>query len=227
MQGDSAPRHVLWLHGLTGLGRGAKSELLASRLAPYPDVRFHRVEFTPDPEAFRTKTISGMILGLRAYVCAHELDRADVVIVASSLGALVGLHYAQQYGGVRRMVLLAPFLAYRLPASAAETLDRWREDGEIIVDHDGFGKKLPLGYAFHRDALGYARPIPPPAPLTLLHGQRDTLIPASLSRLYAAAFPDRARFVGVDADHDMTEALDAIWEAVAESLLDDSLRNAS
>lgn len=218
-------RHVLWLHGLSGVGRGVKSDFLATRLARYPWIGFHRVEFNPTPDSFRAKTVSGMIERLHAYLREHDLDEVDVV--ASSLGSLVALHYARRHGGIRRMVMLAPLLAYLPPASFGDTLCAWEADGSIEVEHAGFGRKLPLDYGFHLDALRYAQPVPPPVPAIILHGRRDALIPPFLSAAYAAAYSQHVDLVEVDADHDMVDALDDIWSAIAGTLLDEPVSNAS
>jgi hypothetical protein len=99
------------------------------------------------------------------------------------------------------------------------TLARWRQAGTLPTFHYAFDRELPLRYDLELDGQRYLEPIPPPAPVTIIHGDADTDVPTDHSRNYAAAFPDRVRLVEVEANHDLNTHLDLIWDYVESFLL--------
>lgn len=209
---------ILYCHGFASSAHGVKAGFLRRQMADRPEVDFRAVEFNPTPRDFEYLTVTGLVNRLRQYVVDYQLS--DLRLIGSSLGALVALNYAHRFGGVDRLLLLAPALAYRrhLLLSAGE-LARWETEGVLYVEHYGFETTLPLRFDFHRDALQYTTSPPPPASVRILHGRGDEVIPIDESRRYAAAYPDRVALVELDADHGLTGCLEAIWENVQEFLL--------
>ena len=70
------------------------------------------------------------------------------------------------------------------------------------------------------DGLCYLEPIPPPTPITIIHGQDDDVVPIDHSRWYAANFPGKVHLIEVNADHNLNDHLEFIWEYVRSFLLD-------
>jgi pimeloyl-ACP methyl ester carboxylesterase len=60
--------------------------------------------------------------------------------------------------------------------------------------------------------------VPTAAPVTIIHGLHDEVVPIAASRAYAAAHPERVRLIAVDSDHRLNDQLDRIWEQLCDVL---------
>jgi len=209
---------ILYLHGFASSGQGTKAQYFRSRFESFPHVTFHTIEFNPTPKDFEYLTITGLINRLRQYLLGQQLDK--ISFIGSSLGALVGLHYAHRFGGVERMLLLAPALTYLTGKYTEPELQQWQREGTINVAHYAFEQEIPLRYDYHLDGLRYLEPVPPPASLLIIHGQSDDVVPIENSRRYTASYPDQTQLVKVDSDHRLNDQLDLILKTGQSFLLD-------
>lgn len=208
---------ILHLHGFASSGHSAKALYLRERLADIHGIEFLVPDFNPTRGDFEFLTVTGMINRLRQYILDRDLG--NVSISASSLGCLVALHYARRFGGVKNLLLLAPVLSYSALPFPDELFALWEKEGSIEVPHFGFKEDLVLRYDFHRDGLAFAEQIPPPVPLTILHGKNDATIRIQNSREYTAAYPDRVALVELDSDHALLDCLDVIGAYAASFLV--------
>lgn len=199
---------VVLLHGFASSGNSRKAQYLREKFKALPEMEFHAFDFNPTPTDFEYMTITGMINRLRQYLVDHELG--SILVVGSSMGALVGVNYAHRYGGVSRMLLLAPALSYHAKERPAK------------VFHFGFSREIPLREGFHVDAAQYEEPVPPPAPMTIVHGRHDDVIPIAHSQRYAALYPEQVRLIEAESDHRLNDQLDKIWEHLHASLCHDA-----
>lgn len=211
---------ILYLHGFASSGQGAKAQYFREQFARLPQVAFQTVEFNPTPADFEYMTLTGLINRLRQYLLGQP--PSSFSFIASSLGALVGLHYAHRFGGVRKMLLLAPALAYRPERRPEEELRQWQGQGVLHVAHYAYKQEVPLRFDFHLDGLRYLQPVPPAAPTIIVHGRQDEVVAIEHSREYAAHFPDQVYLVEVDADHQLSDQLAFIWQRVQSFLLSDN-----
>jgi len=236
---------ILFLHGFASSSRATKAQYFGERFAALPYVEYHALDFNPTPRDFEYMTTTGQIDRLRQYILDHlrqhgsrspearqrgsrnpearqdgsrnpELERFS--IIGSSYGGLIAVHYAHRFGGVDRMLLLAPGLRWLSGGLSAEQLEQWRQAGTAPVYHFAFERELPLRYDLHLDGQRYLEPVPPACPTTIIHGDRDPVVPIDDSRHYAAAYPEQVRLVEVDADHDLNDHLDFIWSYVESDL---------
>ncbi len=212
---------VLLLHGFASSGQSTKAQYLKEKFRALPQVEFRALDFNPTPRDFEFMTVTGMVNRLRQYALDHHLQ--SVSLIGSSLGALVGLHYAFRFGGVEKMLLLAPVLSWLFGGLSENGLEQWRKTGVAPVFHYAFEKALPVRYDLHVDGLCYLEPIPPTTPITIIHGRNDDVVPIDNSRKYAANFPGKVRLIEVDADHTLNDLLPFIWEHVQSFLLDTEL----
>jgi uncharacterized protein len=206
--------HLIYLHGFTSSADGRKAQYLRPRLAERSDVTFHAVEFSPTPADFEYLTITGMINRLRQYILDRKLT--DVCLIGSSMGGLVGLNYAHRYGGVAHLLLLSPALTYHSGERVGLSLDEWRANGVGEVFHYGFNRPVRLRYDLEVDGRFYQTPPPPPAPITIIHGTEDEVVPTAASRAYASAYPDQVQLIEVAAGHDINAHLPLIWETLQQ-----------
>ena len=98
-------------------------------------------------------------------------------------------------------------------------LQQWQREGTINIAHYAFEQGPPLRYDYHLDGLRFLEPVSPPAPVLIIHGRNDEVVPVENSRRYAATYPDNTRLVEVDSDHRLNDQLDLIWEHVQSFLL--------
>lgn len=208
---------ILFLHGFASSAQSKKARYLGERLEDLPQVGFHALDLNPTPADFYRMTASGLINRLRQYVLDHDLEQMD--LIGSSYGGFIALHYAHRFGGVGRMLLLAPSLRGLSGRLSEAELEEWRRLGALPVHHYAFGREVSLGYDFHLDELRYLEFAPPPAPVLIIHGRNDQTVSVQDSRHYAASYPERVRLVEVDADHDLNGHLDLIWDAVGAFLM--------
>jgi uncharacterized protein len=157
------------------------------------------------PADFEYLTITGMINRLRQYILDRELT--DVCLIGSSMGGLVGLNYAHRYGGVAHLLLLSPALTYLSGERVGLSLAEWQADGVGELFHYGFNRPVRLRYDLEVDGRFYQTPPPPPAPITIIHGTEDEVVPIAASRDYAQAYPDQVQLIEVTAGHDINAHL--------------------
>jgi len=220
-----AKRTILFLHGFLSSAQSTKARYLGERFESLPlrqgsgqaQATFHAIDFNPTPRDFTYMTITGQIDRLRQYVLDHRI--AEMSIIGSSFGGLVALHYAHRFDGVERMLLLAPALSWLSGRLSAEELAQWEEAGVAPVFHPAFGQEIPLRYDLQIDGRRYLDPVPPAAPVTIIHGRDDETVPIDHSRAYASTYSDDVHLVEVKADHDLNDHLDLIWEYVQSFLL--------
>jgi pimeloyl-ACP methyl ester carboxylesterase len=209
---------ILYLHGFASSARSVNALFLGSRFDRLPHVEYHAVDLNPTPKDFEYITTTGLIDRLRQYVLDHRLGSVD--IIASSYGGLIALRYAHRYGGVERMLLLAPGLSWLCGGLSEAELEEWKSAGAVPVLHEGFEHKVPVRYDLQLDGLRYLERVEPCLPMVIVHGSSDTTVPTDHSREYAAQFPELVQLVEVDADHDLNGHLEQIWGLVESFLLD-------
>jgi pimeloyl-ACP methyl ester carboxylesterase len=210
-------KSVLFLHGFTSSGQSTKARYFREKLKAFPQVEFHAIDFNLTPADFEYMTTTGRINRLRQYVLDHGLG--DFSIIGSSYGGLIALHYAHRFSGVEKMLLLAPGLTWLSWGLSEKELEQWEKVGAAPFFHRAFGKEVPIRYDLQIDGLRYLEPIPPASPTTIIHGRGDRTVPIKPARAYAADFPDSVHLIEVDADHDLNDHLELIWEYVQAFLL--------
>jgi pimeloyl-ACP methyl ester carboxylesterase len=208
---------VLHLHGFASSGQSIKARYFREKLKTFPQVEFHAIDFNPTPRDFEYMTTTGLINRLRQYVLDHDLG--NVSIIGSSYGGLIALHYAHRFGGVEKMLLLAPALTWLSGGISEKELELWKESGAAPVFHNALEKEILVRYDLQADGLRYLEPVPPASPVIIVHGRHDKTVPLEPARAYAADFPDSVRLIEVDADHDLNGHLDFIWGYVQSFLL--------
>ncbi|MCB0212674.1 MAG: alpha/beta fold hydrolase [Anaerolineae bacterium] len=208
---------ILYLHGFLSSAQGTKADFLRQRLAAYPHVAFQAVEFNPTPRDFEFMTITGQINRLRQYILERQYEA--VSLIGSSLGGQVALHYAYRYGGVNKLLLLAPALFYSVNRYAINELAQWQISGVRTLWHDGLQADLPLRYQYHLDRLQYNQPVHPPVRTLIIHGRNDDVVPITGSRQYASANPDSVTLVEVNSDHRLNDQLSIIGDHTESFLL--------
>ena len=212
-------KHIIYLHGFASSAKGTKAQYLRPRLEVMPDVVFHALEMAPTPLDFTYQTVTGMINRLRQYILDHEL--AEVSLIGSSMGGLVSLNYAHRFPGVTRILLLSPALTYISGERVGMPVAEWQEKGVGEIFHYGFNQPVLLRVDFEEDGRFYQTPPPPPAPITILHGTQDEVVPVADSGAYAAAYSDQVQLIEVEAGHDINAYLPKIWEVTEQFLVND------
>jgi uncharacterized protein len=209
--------HLSYLHGFASSAGGRKAQYLRPRLAERSGVTFHAIEFSPTPADFEYLTITGMINRLRQYILDRAL--ADVCLIGSSMGGLVGLNYAHRFGGVAHLLLLSPALTYLSGERVGLSLAEWEADGVGELFHYGLNRSVPLRYDLEVDGRFYQTPPPPPAPITIIHGRQDEVVSIAASRGYARAYPDQVQLIEITAGHDINAHLPLVWQTLQQVCL--------
>ena len=210
-------QHIISLHGFASSGNSTKARFLRQKFAGLPNVTVHAIDFNPTPTDFEYMTVTGMINRLRQYILDRKL--AAPLLIGSSMGALVGLNYAHRFGGVNRLLLMAPALSYFSGSREEEAAGTIDPEQTQLVQHYAFETEIPLRCAIDVDGLLYRQRVPPPAPITIIHGRFDDVVPIAHSREYAAQYPAQVKLIEVDSDHPLHDQLDLMWQQVQTFLL--------
>ncbi len=209
---------VILLHGYASSANSRKSVFLREKFKQFPQVDFHAMDFNPTPKDFEYMTVTGMINRLRQFLLDQQWGNFN--IIGSSMGALVGLNYGHRFGGVKGLLLLAPALSYS--GNLADTdLQAWKEKGVMEVHHYAFNEKIPIQFGVHEDGQQYHQFVPPPAPIAIIHGRFDDVVPIENSRAYAKMYPKMVKLLEVDSDHRLGDQLEIVWEQIRSMLLDE------
>lgn len=209
---------VVHVHGFASSARSTKAKYLAERMESVRGAEFYALDLNPTPTDFRYLTTTGAIGRLRQYVLDRRIE--DLAFVASSFGGLVATYYAHRFGGVTRMLLLAPLLRWKLDWLSEAQLKKWREEGTAPIPHYGFGGELPLDFGFYEDGQRYQKGAPPVVPTLIMHGRNDEIVSIGNSRTYAKEHPDQVRLLELDTGHDLNDHLETIWEQVQAFVLE-------
>jgi uncharacterized protein len=86
-----------------------------------------------------------------------------------------------------------------------------------VFYHYGYKEERALGYQFVEDALNYEDDPDFHQPALIFHGLRDDVVPASVSREFAAGHSN-VELRLVDSGHELTDVLDFMWEETARFL---------
>ena len=130
---------------------------------------------------------------------------------------LAALYASRHAAQIQELLLLAP--AFQFPRRWQERYspEGWKREGFLPVFHYGEGRERRLGYQFVEDAAQYEDEPEFPQPALILHGVQDSVVPAEISRVYAARRPN-ARLVLFESGHELTNVLEPMWLEVSNFL---------
>ena len=199
---------IIYLHGFASGPSSSKARYFRARW----EAMGARVEI-PDLAAgnFERLTLSGQLALVESV--ANESGRGEPLALAgSSMGGYLAALYAARHPEVSRLVLLAPAFAFarRWPERlGAEAMERWRSAGTMEVFHYAENGPRPISYDLMADAAAYEDFPAFRQPALIFHGAHDDVVPAELSRAFAASHPNAALEI-VDSGHDLLNVLDEI-----------------
>jgi uncharacterized protein len=154
---------------------------------------------------------------------AALLPTSPVYLIGSSFGGLTAAWLGQTYPQVKGLLLLAPAFEFMevWVLRLGQQLEQWQTQGYLPFYHYGQRRYCNLEYGFVRDLHGYHdRELQRPISTTILHGQRDEVIPIQVSRRYAEA-RSWVTLQELDSDHSLMDCCDQIWR-VAQTWLDEA-----
>ena len=197
---------VVYLHGFASSPHSSKAQFFRRKFAAKGvPMEIPRL----DEGRFEELTVSGQL---------RVIDRAvgdePAILIGSSLGGYLAALYAHRHPTqVEKLVLLAP--AFQFPRRWRERYsdqdwEQWKREGSTPVFHYGDGRERRLGFQFVEDAAQYEDEPEFPQPALILHGVRDSIVPAEISRGYAADHPN-TRLVLFESGHELTDVLEPMW----------------
>jgi len=213
--------HVFYLHGFASSAQSKKAAYFGERFRSH-GVMLRCPDFN-EPD-FATLTLTRMLEQLGRDIAA--LEPAPVVLLGSSLGAVVALHTAAARSGlaagrITRLVLLAPALLFGKDGHkflGPERVADWRTRGVLDVSHFGYGETRLLNYTFYEDSLRYdALTADVTQPTLILQGLRDESVDHRVVEEYAATQSNDALKL-FDDDHQLMASLPVMWKEIAAFL---------
>lgn len=206
--------HPFYLHGFASSARSSKAAFFAQKF------REHGIELqTPDfnqPD-FSTLTVTRMIDQVGEVLPQAP---ADVVLIGSSLGAVVAVQTALRWPQrIQRLVLLAPALEFsRERLRSLGDVDAWERNNRLDVFHYAYGRIMPLHYDIVTDAGRYdCLNLELPQPIQIFQGRRDAAVNPEAVERWAGLRPGVELHM-LDDDHQLMASLDYIWREMARFL---------
>ena len=206
MQPQSKDDPVIYLHGFASGPGSTKARFFRDRI---PHLRILDLA----QGDFARLTISGQL-----HVIEREAMGSPSVLIGSSLGGYLAALYAARHAEATKLALLAPAFGFARRWAQSAGAEEWRRNGFTEVFHYGDGRMRRLNYSFLEDALQYEDFPDFKQPALIFHGTRDDVVPAEMSARFAASHAN-TRLTMLDSDHQLTDALDAIWRETAPFLL--------
>ncbi len=215
----------LFLHGFRSHCDGEKAQALAAhaRGRGYSWARFDLAAHGASSGTLEEQTVSGWLEDALSVV--ERYAPRPLILVGSSLGAWLAVGLARSGRvPVAGLVLLAPAFNFlqRYYASLSEDLRRqWRADGYLALPdlYAPAGTVYRLGHRLIEDADLHdvlSSPVTLPCPLTMIHGEQDSVVPLAVSKAFLghAQAPAKRLVVIPGGDHRLTAAIPRILEEV-------------
>ena len=199
---------VVYLHGFASGPQSGKARFFGRKLTECGvPVEIPQL----DGGDFERLTVTGQLA-----VIDQAVGGRPAVLMGSSLGGYLAALYASRHAEIERLVLLAP--AFQFPRRfreryAPEELERWKRQGSAPLYHYGYQDERLLGYQFLEDAARYEDEPDFQQPALLLHGAADAVVPAAISRDFAARHPNVALHL-LESGHELTDVLEPMWALV-------------
>lgn len=154
-------------------------------------------------------------------VVEHLLAQATPprILIGSSMGGYLAALHASRHP-VDALVLLAPavdFASRWRERLGTQTLENWRREGFVEVEHYALGRKARLSFDLMEDAPRHEPWPAVTAPTLVLHGRHDDIVPIERVERWVAMTPS-ARLVVLDSGHEMTECIDRLFDETCRFL---------
>jgi pimeloyl-ACP methyl ester carboxylesterase len=207
-----SPRRYVYLHGFASGPGSKKAQFFREQLAK------SGIDLTiPDLAQgdFEHLTITGQLDVIR-----EAVDGGPAVLIGSSMGGYLAALYAAGNAEIARLVLMAPAFAFpaRWPQIVGEAEARqWRQNGFLPFYHYGEQRERLLSYRIIEDGMRYPGYPDFRQPALIFHGRNDSTVPPHLSEHFACEH-HHAKLTLLDSDHELIDALPAIWEQSVEFL---------
>jgi len=203
----------IYLHGFASSPETGKALFFRTHLASWgislrvPDLNV---------PSFSALSLTSMIECLAGEL--QECAPAPVYIIASSLGALVALHFVDRFkqraAAIKKMLFLAPsfdFVESRLRQIGKDGLLRWQATGWFRFHHHLDGKDYEVSYGLIEDIMRYdSYQAHLNMPVLIFHGRNDRNVLYEQSAKFAGARKNVTLQL-VNSNHVLEDQLDEIW----------------
>lgn len=140
-----------------------------------------------------------------------------VWLIGSSLGGYLAALYASQHPEAERLVLMAPafnFVDGWRGWLGAEAMMRWKQSGQIAVQHYGDGLVHQLHYGLIEDASEYDAYPSFHQQSIIFHGRNDDVVPPEHSITFAQRHGN-VELCLMNSGHELTDVLEEMWREIA------------
>ncbi len=199
---------VVYLHGFASSPQSSKAQFFRRKFAERGvEIEIPRL----DEGDFEAMTITSQLAVIERTVAGRPVG-----LMGSSLGGYLAALHAARDPNVRWLVLMAP--AFQFPRRWRERfspgeLAEWKRTGSRSFFHFGYAEERLLGYQFVEDAAQYEDEPDFSQPALILHGIDDPVVPAEVSREFAASHLNVTLRL-LRSGHELTDVLDELWAEI-------------
>ena len=202
---------VFYLHGFASGPSSAKAKQFSEKL---PQLGFRVIVPDLNKPTFEEMTLTSQLAEVEAH--AQSLSgKTGLIIIGSSMGGLIATLFAQNRPQVKALILMAPGfeLLDRWKQWLGQAgLEKWRNDGAMLVDHHSYERQLPLQYRFLEDARQYdSDNLCVSVPTLLFHGKNDVVVPLASSIRFTKRNSEYVRLIELKDDHQLLRSMRPIW----------------
>ncbi len=205
--------NVVYCHGFASSPQSKKANLFRAPLEAL-GVRY----YVPDlnQPSFERLTLTAMLETVDALM--QTLDDRPTLIIGSSMGGLVALHYCDRYRQgsaqkVKKAVLLAPafdFIANRDRSEGSGWEERWRSAGAWEFFNYATGQPERVHYGLVEDIKRYdSWGVQLDIPVLIYHGKRDDVVDLAQSERYHREH-DNVTLALLESDHQLLDQTEVI-----------------
>jgi pimeloyl-ACP methyl ester carboxylesterase len=209
--------NVVYCHGFASSPQSKKANLFRGPLEAL-GVRY----YVPDlnQPSFQQLTLTAMLETVDALM--QTLDDRPTLIVGSSMGGLVALHYCDRYRHtsarkVKKAVLLAPafdFMANRDRTEGPGWEERWRAAGQMPFFNYATGQPEYVHYGLVEDIKQYdSWSVQLDIPVLIYHGIHDDVVDPGQSERYHREH-NGVTLALLESDHQLLDQTDVILKGL-------------
>jgi hypothetical protein len=202
---------IFYLHGFASGPSSAKAKQFSEKL---PQLGFRVTVPDLNKPTFEEMTLTSQLAEVEGHAQSVSAE-TGLVVIGSSMGGLIATLFAQNRPQVKALILMAPGfeLLERWKQWLGDAgIEKWKQDGLMLIDHHSYAREMPLRYSFLEDARQYDTDnLHVNTPTLIFHGRNDTVVPLASSIRFKKRNSEFVQLIELEDDHQLLRSMRLIW----------------